>query len=138
MNTWFVTLSLGALAAVAVSSLHLAKAQPAPAAAAPTDACEASVRCLDDERCEITCTRADGQTCTIELSCDADGCRVIDCDGPAGCDPADCDPADCRTAEGGTQAGSSANAASIAEVTGACAPSACAPASCAPANGPAN
>lgn len=113
MKTWIITLSLGALAALAVSSLHLAKADTTQAGPTPENGCEASVRCLDDGRCEITCTRPDGQTCTIELACDTDGCRIVDCDGPADCDPADCDPADCGSG-------------------------ACAPASCAPAAGSAN
>ena len=82
MKLLIATLVLGALGA---GSLQFSQSQPAEPTAPRTAECEASVRCTGPDTCEVTCTKPDGTTCTIEIACDGDDCRVVSCEGDAGC-----------------------------------------------------
>ena len=85
-----LALALGAGSALGARELiqrdPTADSTPAPVSAS----CDAQVTCNADGTCTIVCTRPDGETCTIELACDGDSCRVVSCDGPEDCSAAPC------------------------------------------------
>ena|SRR5687768_17788766 len=87
------TLLLGAIGA---GSLHFSGPESAEAPAPAPGNCNATVTCTPEGTCKITCEDENGATCSIEIACDGEECRIVDCDGPEDCPP-ECLP-ECGTA----------------------------------------
>ena len=84
MKILISTLLLGALG---VGSFQLYGAEAATPSPAVPDGCNATVTCTPQGTCRITCEDENGASCSIEIECDGEECRIVDCDGPESCPP---------------------------------------------------
>ena len=84
MKVLIATLLLGALGAGTLHFTNAAATGAKPAAPCP-HGCEATVTCTPEGHCLVTCHRPDGSTCSIEIACDGDECRIVGCSGTPEC-----------------------------------------------------